>query len=282
MNFLSDIYFSELSYIEIARMLFDLAIKFCFKLVICVAIYWAGRKLIRFLDNLLCKILKRKEIDTAVSSFLKSLCNVLLTAALIIAIINYLGINSTSFVALLASAGIAMGMALSGTLQNFAGGVMILLFKPYRIGDYIEAQNQAGTVKEIQIFNTVLTTSDNRTIFIPNGGLSTGIILNYSNQKDRRVELIFSIGYSQNFDKAKLLIESMIGNDQRILQHPEPFIAIHKLNPNAIDIVVRVWTSNDNFWNVYFYLNEQIYQTFHKEEIEIPLPQLTVHLKNNV
>jgi small conductance mechanosensitive channel len=210
--------FKNTSWPEISDQLLHVVFSFGIKLLICIAVYVIGKKLIHFLNTFCNKLMEKKDVDPSVRTFLKSLANITLTAALIIMIVNILGINNSSFVALLASAGVAIGMALSGTLQNFAGGVMILLFKPYRVGDYIEAQNQAGTVREIQIFNTVLTTSDNKTIFVPNGGLSTGIIMNYSNQINRRVELIVGIGYGQDYDKAKRLINKIIEEDKRILE----------------------------------------------------------------
>ncbi|MDR1369397.1 MAG: mechanosensitive ion channel [Dysgonamonadaceae bacterium] len=273
-----EIDFKNTSWAEISDQLLHVIFSFGIKLLICIVVYVAGKKLIRFLNAFCIKLMTKRDVDPSVRSFLKSLTNITLTAALIVMMVNILGINNSSFVALLASAGVAVGMALSGTLQNFAGGVMILLFKPYRVGDYIEAQNQAGTVREIQIFNTVLTTSDNRTIFVPNGGLSTGIIMNYSNQVNRRVELIIGIGYGQDYDKAKRLINRIIEDDRRILEEPEPFIAVHKLNDSSVDIVIRVWIPKDDYWKVYFDLNEKIYKTFTEENIDIPFPQVTVHM----
>jgi len=262
------------------KALVDASIKFGFKLIICIIIYIIGKKIIKYLNSLFLKLLKKREVEASVESFLKSLVNIMLYIALFLIIVNILGVNSTSFVAILASAGVAIGMALSGTLQNFAGGVMILLFKPYKIGDYIEAQGQGGTVKEIQIFNTVLTTSDNRTIIIPNGGLSTGIIMNYSNQANRRVEWIVEVGYGQNIDKARNCVENLLKSDKRILNDPAPFIAVIKLSNNSVDLVIRGWTKKDDYWDVYFSLNENIYNAFKAENIEIPFPQMTVHLLN--
>ncbi len=270
--------FRHTSWTEISDQLLHIVFSFGIKLLVCIVIYIVGKKLIHYLNSFCVRLMAKRDVDPSVRSFLKSLVNITLTAALIVMMVNILGINNSSFVALMASAGVAIGMALSGTLQNFAGGVMILLFKPYRVGDYIEAQNQAGTVREIQIFNTVLTTSDNRTIFVPNGGLSTGIIMNYSNQINRRVELIIGIGYGQDYDKAKRLINRMIEDDKRILEDPEPFIALHKLNSSSVDLVVRAWVPKDEYWNVYFDLNEKIYKTFAEENIVIPFPQITVHM----
>ena len=258
--------------------LIDMSIKFGGKLLICILIYIIGKKIIKYLNSLFCKLLERRGIEASVKSFLKSLINILLHITLFIIIVNILGINSTSFVAILASAGVAIGMALSGTLQNFAGGVMILLFKPYKVGDYIEAQNQGGTVKEIQIFNTVLTTSDNRTIFVPNGGLSTGIIMNYSNQANRRVEWIIGIGYGEDVEKARICVQELLKKDSRILEKPATLVAVNKLNSSSVDLVIRCWTRKENFWDVYFDINEQIYNAFNAANINIPFPQMTVNI----
>jgi len=259
--------------------LIDVSIKFGGKLLLCIIIYIIGKKIIKYLNSLFRKLLEKREIEPSVGSFLKSLINIGLFIALFLVIVNILGIQSTSFVAILASAGIAIGMALSGTLQNFAGGVMILLFKPYKIGDYIEAQGQGGTVREIQIFNTVLTTSDNRTIIVPNGGLSTGIIVN-ANQADRRVEWNIGIGYGQNIDKARTFVEILLKSDNRVFSNPVPLIAVNKLNNNSVELVIRCWVKKEDFWDVYFSMNEKIYNTFSKENIEIPFPHMTVNMKN--
>ena len=260
--------------------LIDMTLKFGFKLLLCIVIFIIGKKIIKYLDSLFQKILKRREVEPSVESFLKSLVSVALNIILLLIIIHVLGINSTSFVAILASAGLAIGMALSGTLQNFAGGVMILLFKPYKVGDYIEAQNQGGTVKEIQIFNTVLTTSDNRTIIVPNGGLSTGIVMNYSNQTNRRVEWEVGIGYGEDVEKARICVRQLLKKDARILEEPAPLIAVNKLNNSSVDLVIRCWTRKEDYWDVYFHINEQIYNAFNDANINIPFPQMTVHMAN--
>lgn len=193
-------------------------------------------------------------------------------------IISKLGIEASSFIALFASAGVAIGMALSGTLQNFAGGVMILLFKPFKVGDVIEAQGQSGAVKEIQIFNTIISTPDNKIIIIPNGGLSTGITKNYSKEATRRVDWEFSIGYGDNYDKAKAVLEKLITADQRILKDPAHFIALSSLGANSVNIVVRAWVNAADYWGVFFDMNESVYKTFEQEGLNIPFPQMDVHL----
>jgi small conductance mechanosensitive channel len=191
-----------------------------------------------------------------------------------------LGIETSSLIALFASAGLAVGMALSGTLQNFAGGVMILLFKPYRVGDFIEAQGNTGTVKEIQIFNTILITPDNKTIVVPNGGLSTGIMTNYSSSGTRRAEWIFSIAYGESYDNAKNIIERLLSEDKRIKTEPAYFIALNELAANSVNIIVRVWVNSGDLWNVYYDINEIVYKTFENKGVSIPYPQMDVHLYN--
>jgi small conductance mechanosensitive channel len=191
-----------------------------------------------------------------------------------------LGIETSSFIALFASAGIAIGMALSGTLQNFAGGVMILVFKPFQIGDFIDAQGKAGTVKAILITNTVILTPDNQTIYIPNGSLSTGIITNYSAQDFRRVDWTFSIAYGDDYQEARSVLEELTGKEKRILNEPAaPFIALNKMADSSIDIVVRAWVNKADYWDVYFLMNETVYKTFEEKGLSIPFPQVDVHIK---
>ena len=192
-----------------------------------------------------------------------------------------MGVETTSFAALLASAGVAVGMALSGNLQNFAGGLVILLFKPYKVGDWIETQQgSAGTVKEIQIFHTILTTSDNKLIYIPNGSLSSGVVTNYSHQETRRVEWIIGIDYGEDFNKVQQIVRDILAADKRILNEPAPFIALHALDASSVNVVVRVWVNSGDYWGVYFDTNKAIYETFNEKGINFPFPQLTVHQGN--
>jgi len=254
------------------------AINFGGRIILCIIIYFIGRKLIKYINVLVSKVLSKKEFDPTVTSFLKSLISIILTAVLIITMINILGINNSSFVAILASVGIAMGMAMSGTLQNFAGGVMILIFRPYRIGDYIQAQGQEGSVKEIHIFNTEITTSDNKTVFIPNGGLSTNVIVNYNDRQTRRIDLVIGLDYGTDFDIAKSTILEIIQSDKRILPEPAPFIVLKNLGQSTVDTLIRVWVNTSDYWDVYFNLNEKIYKIFAQKGIGLAFPQMTVHL----
>jgi len=277
---LSDINLSNITWADIINFLTHQALDFFLKLLVCIAIYIIGKKLIRLLNKALGKLMNNRNLDVSVISFLTSLISILLTVVLIITIINILGINNSSFIALFASFGVAMGMALSGSMQNFAGGVMILLFRPFKVGDYILAQGQEGTVKSIQIFSTVLITSDNRTIYVPNGGLSNNTIVNYHNQHTRRIDWNINIEYGTDYDNAKAVIQSILSSDKRILKDPNPYIALKALNENSVELLIRVWVKRTNYWDVYYDVNEQIYKIFAANGIKIPFPQMKVHLSN--
>lgn len=269
---------SQMSTEELTSMVIKWVLNLSARVLIALAIFFIGRWIIRYLRKLLRRMMERRAVEASLKSFLLNLVSITLTLFLIIVIIGILGIDTTSFVAIFASAGLAIGMALSGTLQNFAGGVMILIFKPFRVGDFIEAQGQTGTVKEIQLFNTVINTTDNKTIMIPNGGISTGIINNYSKESLRRVEWTFGIGYGDDYDLAKATIASMLDQDARVLKDPAYFIAVSSLGDSSVNIVVRAWTSTGDFWSVFFDMNEKVYKQFPIVGLNIPYPQMDVHL----
>ncbi len=238
-----------------------------------------GLWIIKIINKSISKLMDRKDLDASLKPFLRSLISVLLKALLVISVMGMVGIQMTSFIAILGAAGLAVGMALSGTLQNFAGGVMILVFKPFKAGDYINAQGHSGTVREIQIFNTILKTPDNITIIIPNGGLSTGSMTNYSTELTRRVDWTIGIAYGDNSDKAKEVIGNLIQADSRIMKDPEPFIAISELADSSVNFAVRAWVKSEDYWAVFFQMNEQVYKTFEKEGLSIPFPQMDVHVQ---
>jgi len=248
------------------------------KIITCIIIYYVGRLIIRWIERIVKKVLERKDIDQSVKTFLNSLIDIVLKIMLFFPIIGILGIETTSFAALIASAGLAVGMAMKDNLGNFAGGVMILFNKPIKVGDYISAQGQDGTVKSIGILYTVMTTLDNRTIFVPNGPLSTGSIVNFSAQEMRRVDLTIGVAYGSSAPHVKETLYGIINSDPDILKEPAPLVALIKLNDASVDFVVRVWTKTSNYWAVYFRLNEKIYETFNEKNIDIPFPQLTVHM----
>ena len=242
-----------------------------------ILIYVIGRFVIKQINRLVCKILTKRKLEISVQTFCRSLVNLLLNLVLVFAIISKLGVETTSLAALLASAGVAIGMALSGNLSNFAGGLIILVFKPFKVGDYIDGNNVSGTVKEIQIFHTILSTVDNRIIYVPNGSLSSNAIVNYSKQDMRRAEWTFGVEYGEDFEKVKAVLERIIAADARILKDPAPFIGLGALSASSVDIKVRAWAKTDDYWGVYFDMNRVVYETFNKEGIGFPFPQLTVH-----
>lgn len=237
-----------------------------------------GLWIVKILVNVINKGLDKGEVDNALKGFLASISSVLLKILVYITALSVLGVEMTSFVAILAAAGFAIGMAMSGTLQNFAGGVMILLFKPFKVGDYIDAQGHSGSVKEIQVFNTILTTPDNKTIILPNGPLSTGAMVNYSTEPRRRVDWTIGIGYGDDVDKAYEVIEKLLAGDDRILDDPKPFIAVKELADSSVNFAVRAWVNSADYWGVYFRMNEEVYKTFEKEGLNIPYPQTDVHI----
>ena len=257
----------------------EYVVPFGIKLVVAIVVLLLGRWVIKLIKKGLTRIMERRKADPSLSSFLMSLVSVLLTFLLIIAIVGILGVNTSSLVALLASAGLAIGMALSGTLQNFAGGVMIMLFKPFKVGDFISAQGYEGVVNEIQIFNTHVLTPDNKEVILPNGSLSTGAMTNFSKQGTRRVDWSFSIAYGDDYDKAKSLLLRLCDEDGRIQKTPQPFVELGKLNDSSVDITVRVWVDAADYGAVFFSMNEKVYKAFAAEGLSIPFPQMDVHMR---
>lgn len=263
---------------EIIEEIISSAIQLGLKILLALVIYWVGKFIIDNLYRFVQKALSRKKIDQSVNTFVLSLVRVVLMLLLIVMIIGVLGINTSSFVALFASAGVAIGMALSGMLQNFAGGVMILLFKPYKVGDFIEAQGVSGTVKEIQIFNTLLATTDNKTIIIPNGKLSNETVTNYTQAGTRRVEWVFGISYGDDYQKAKELLDIYIAEDKRILSTPAPMVALSCLADSSVQITARAWVQASDYWSVLYDMNERVYSEFGKYGLSFPFPQMDVHI----
>ena len=241
-------------------------------------IFIVGRFLIKLINRLVASILQRRHIEISVQTFLSSLVNIILTILLIITVIGALGVNTTSFAALIASAGVAIGMALSGNLQNFAGGLIILLFKPYRVGDFIDVCGVQGTVSAVQIFHTILLTPDNKAVYLPNGSTSSSTITNYSRENKRRIEWTFGIDYGEDVNRARTAILSVITADARILPDPAPFVAVGGLSDSSVDIIVRVWVPTEEYWNVYYDMHQRVYETFNEQKINFPYPQQTVHL----
>ena len=247
-------------------------------IIAAILIFIVGRFIIKLINRLVASILQRRHIETSVQTFLSSLVNIILTILLIITVIGALGVNTTSFAALIASTGVAIGMALSGNLQNFAGGLIILLFKPYRVGDFIDVCGVQGTVSAVQIFHTILLTPDNKAVYLPNGSTSSSTITNYSRENKRRIEWTFGIDYGEDVNRARTAILSVITADARILNEPAPFVAVGGLSDSSVDIIVRVWVPTEEYWNVYFDMHQRVYETFNEQKINFPYPQQTVHL----
>ena len=266
---------------ELLHEVTGLAVTIAGKIIKLLLIWYIGRWVSRRLINIVKAIMDRREVTPSVRTFVSSLLEVVTMVIILIMIISIIGIDTSSFIALFASAGVAVGMALSGTLQNFAGGVIILLFRPFKVGDFIEAQGVAGTVREIQIFNTLVATGDNKVILLPNGPVSTGIINNYSREDIRRVDMVFSISYGDDFEKAKEVLLRIIKEDERILNEPAaPAINLSELAASSIDISVKVWCKQSDYWNVKFDMNKKVYDIFPKEGLNFPYQTFTVNVTN--
>lgn len=263
----------------ISQSIYNVIVMYGPKLIGAIITLIIGWWIIKIIQNTLRKTFEKKEMEPSLRGFLNSMIGILLKVLLLVSVAGMMGVQMTSFIAILGAAGLAIGMALSGTLQNFAGGVMILLFKPFKVGDFIQAQGHMGSVNEIQIFNTILKTPDNKTIIIPNGGLSTSSMVNFSTEPRRRVDFTFGIAYGDDVDKAKEVLMRLINEDSRILQDPAPFIALSELADSSVNLVVRVWAEAANYWGIFFEMNEKVYKTFEKEGLNIPFPQMDVHLQ---
>ena len=259
----------------------EMAVEYAPKLALAIVTLVVGFIVINAFVKFLRKTMTKREVDPSLIPFTASLANVLLKAMVLISVASIVGIETTSFVAVLGAAGLAVGLALQGSLANFAGGVLILMFKPFKVGDVIEAQGFIGIVKGIQIFNTIMNTFDNKKIIIPNGAISSGSITNYSAEDIRRVDMEFGIGYGDDIKKAKEVLASLIAADDRVLSEPaEPFIALKELGESSVNFVVRVWANAADYWGIYFDMQEKVKLTFDKEGISIPFPQRDVHLYN--
>jgi small conductance mechanosensitive channel len=250
------------------------------KLLGAIVVLIIGLWIIGRISKIIKSTFEKREMDPSLRGFLSSMISVLLKVLLVISVMSMVGIAVTSFIAILGAAGLAIGLALSGTLQNFAGGVILLIFKPFKVGDFITAEGHSGTVEEIQIFVTYLKTPQNVTIIIPNSGLATNSLTNFSAKPIRRADWSFGIAYGDSFDKAKEVLLKLIEEDERILKDPEPFIALGELADSSVNLTVRAWANSGDFWGVFFDMNEKVYKAFAKEGINIPFPQMDVHLHN--
>lgn len=263
----------------------DKAIAFGLKVLAALAIYLIGAWIIKKIKNIVHNIFIKRNTEHSIASFVESLVSITLTVFLVIFTISALGVNTTSLAALLAAGGMAIGMALSGTVQNFAGGIMLLVFKPFKAGDFIEAQGYSGTVTDVTIVSTKITTTDNRNIIIPNGALSNGTINNYSQNVFRRLEWLVDVEYGAPSDKVKSLLKKIVDDERRIVYAPtapaNPTIALNALRDSSVQFVVRAWVKKEEYWDVLYDVNEKIYNEIPENGIQFPYPQLDVHIAGN-
>ncbi len=265
----------------ILEKLIDLAIGYGPRLLGAIAVLLVGLWIIKIVTRSLRRVMNKRDTNKELRTFFISLANIVLKTLLFISVLGMVGIEVTSFIAILGAASLAIGLSLQGSLQNFAGGVIIILLKPFKVGDVLEAQGYLGIVKEIQIFNTIVTTFDNKTIIIPNGQLANSSMINYTNEPLRRVDWTFGIAYGNSSDKAKEVLMQLINDDIRILKDPAPFVALGNLNSSSVDFTVRVWTKTEDYWAVFFDMNEKVYKAFPQNGLSIPFPQMDVHLHNS-
>lgn len=252
-------------------------INFGLRVILVLVLFWLGKVVITRLKKIFNGILRRRNIEGVAVSLLDSVFTAILYIALFLFLAGVLGVKSVSFAAVLASMGLAVGMALSGQLQNLAGGVIIIVTKPFKLGDFISSQGTDGTVKAVRLFHTEVLTPDNKAAFIPNGLLSSNNIINYSHENIRRVDWTIGIEYNEDFDRARNLLRSIIESDARILKTPDYTIALLSLGASSVNIVIRAWTANETYWDVFLDINERIYKEFNAAGIGFPFPQLTVH-----
>lgn len=256
----------------------DMVVDYGVQLIGAIVTLIIGLWVLKGINRAFATLLEKREIDPSLVPFLKGLVSISLRIFLIIAVLGMLGIEMTSFIAILGAAGLAVGMALSGTLSNFAGGVIILILKPFKLGDFIEAQGYSGTVNSIQIFYTVLKTPDNKTIIIPNGPISTGSLINYSTEPLRRVDWSVGIGYGDDIQKARKILLELLESDDRVKKDPAIFIKVEALGDSSVNLATRVWVDAPDYWNVKMETLEKIYNEFNAKGINIPFPQMDVHV----
>ncbi len=249
------------------------------KLLLALAIYLVGRWIVKRIVHLLDMAFERRRVDVSLRMFVRNAVKVVFSLVLVLIVVQTLGVNVTSVIALFSAATLAIGMALSGTAQNFAGGVMILLMKPYRVGDFISAQGQSGTVREIKLFSTVITTGDNQTIYIPNNSIATAIIDNYSTADLRRVDWTVGISYGDSVETARKALLEILAADSRVLREPAPVVWVAALADSSVNLTIRAWVRNADYWDVFFQNNELFYNRLPEHGISFPFPQMDVHMK---
>ncbi|TPE42872.1 mechanosensitive ion channel family protein [Pontibacter mangrovi] len=265
-----------LDFDSIREMIVNFAVLYGFKLLVAAVILVIGTWVIKRLKTLINTMMLRKGVDESLRPFLTSILNITLWVLLLVLVIAQLGVEMTSFIAVLGSAGLAIGLALQGSLSNFAGGVLILTIKPFRVGDYIEAQGQGGTVQLINIFNTVLKTADNKTIYMPNGPLASTVVVNYSVEATRRVELLYTVSVNNDIGKVRQLLQELISQDDRILKEPAPAIVVTNFAEHSITISTRIWCKREDYWGLFWDMNERAKAAFEQNHIALPVPRREV------
>lgn len=272
----------SLNNIDINNLISTYAIPWSINIFTALAILILGRMIIKIIINLLGKILSRSKIDTILADFIKSMANAILLAFVAIAALNQLGVDTTSMVAILAAAGLAIGLSLQESLQNFAAGIMLLLFKPFKADDFVDAGGCSGSIEKINLFTTTMRTADNKEVIVPNGAIYGGNIINYSTRETRRIDMVFGISYDDDIKKAKQILEKTVNADERVLKQPEAIIAVSELGESSVNFVVRPWVKSADYWAVRFELIENIKLAFDENNISIPYPQLDLHVPAQV
>jgi len=263
---------------EIMNYAIEITSNFGLKLLTALIVVIVGKQLVKILLKVIKVALEKANTEETVRIFVANLLNTVFTVIIFVAAINQLGVETTSIIALLGAAGLAIGLALQGSLANFAAGILIVIFRPYKVGDYIEAGTNVGTVKDIQIFSTVLRTPDNKAIVVPNGSIMDGSITNYSEQPTRRIDIIASCSYEDDLDKVKQVLKTILDSEDRILTEPKPQIAVSELAESSVNFIVRPWVNSSDYLPVMYSLLEQIKKTFDQEGISIPYPQSDIHI----
>jgi len=263
---------------NLAANIWNLLTIYGLKVIAAIVVFIVGRWIAKGLAKFAENMTKKRRFDTTIVSFVANMTYIILLVFVVLAALGQLGIQTTSFIAVIGAAGLAIGLALQGSLANFASGFLMIIFRPFKIGDYIEGAGTAGTVEAIQIFTTQLQTPDNKTVIIPNAKLTTGNITNWSAKETRRVDLVIGIGYGDDIDKAKKIMADILANDERILKDPAPNIAVVELADSSVNFVVRPWVKSEHYWDVYFDTTENIKKSFDAQGISIPFPQRDVHM----
>ena len=266
---------------DVERYINDYAIPWGINIAMAIVIYVIGRIVVGFILSLFRRLMAKSKYDAMLVDFLEAIISAILMLFVIVASLNQLGVDTTSLVAILGAAGLAIGLSLQDSLKNFAAGVMLLVFKPFKSGDFVEAAGTAGTINKIGIFTTTMTTPDNKEIIVPNGGIYSNNITNYSAKETRRVDMVVGIGYDADLRKAKEILNEMVRADDRILSEPAPTVAVSELADSSVNFVVRPWCKASDFWGVKFDFTEQVKLRFDQEGISIPFPQMDVHLHKN-